>query len=47
MQADSGPQVLYWLAEARCRDVGINAECLMFTTRHQIGPNELTKVEYA
>lgn len=47
MQEDSGPQVCYWLAEARCRDSGINDACLMFTTRpelirHMLECSELT-----
>ena len=36
MQADSGPQICCWLAEARCRDVGINAECSTFNTRYEV-----------
>ena len=46
MQEDSGPQVCYWLAKARCRDSGINAECFMFTTRHELVWNMLECLAY-
>ncbi len=46
MQADSGPQVCYWLAKVRCRDAGINAECLKFTTSDELVWNMLECLAY-